>query len=54
MYLRLGPLKNPEEAGYAAGLFVKSGAQLGFIAWMIHLVLLRLRRRCFGSSKKIS
>jgi hypothetical protein len=54
MYLHLGPLKNPEDAGYAAGLFVKSGVQLGFIVWMIHLVLLRLRRWFFGSSKKIS
>jgi hypothetical protein len=54
MSLHLGPFKNPEDAGYAAGLFIKSGVQLGFIVWMIHLVLLRLRRRFFGSSKKIS
>jgi hypothetical protein len=32
---------------------VKSGAQLGFIVWMIRLVLLRLRRWFFGSSKEI-
>jgi hypothetical protein len=31
MYLHLGPFKNPEDAGYATGLFVKSGVQLGFI-----------------------
>ena len=53
MYLQLGPFRNPEDAGYAAGLFVKSGAQLGFIVWMIRLVLLRLRRWFFGSSKEI-
>jgi hypothetical protein len=53
MYLQLGPFRNPEDAGYAAGLFVKSGAQLGFIVWMIRLVLLRLRGWFFGSSKGI-
>jgi len=53
MYLQLGPFRNPEDAGYAAGLFVKSGAQLGFIVWMIRLVLLRLRRWFFGSSKEM-
>ena len=29
-YLHLGPFKTPEDAGYAAGLFVKSGVQLSF------------------------
>jgi hypothetical protein len=53
MYLQLGPFKNPEDAGYAAGLFVRSGVQLGFIVWMIYLVLLCLRRWFFDSSKKI-
>jgi hypothetical protein len=53
MYLHLGPFKNPEDAGYAAGLFLKSGVQLGFIVWMIHLLLLGLRRWVFGSSKKM-
>jgi hypothetical protein len=40
MYLHLGPFKTPEDAGYAAGLFVKSGVQAGFMVWMIHLVVL--------------
>jgi hypothetical protein len=54
MYLHLGPLKNPEDTGYAAGLFVKSGVQLGLIVWMIRMVVSALRRCFFGSSKKIS
>ena len=54
MYLHLGPLKSPEDAGYAAGLFIKSGLQLGFIVWVIHLVLLSLRRWIFGSPKRMS
>jgi hypothetical protein len=53
MYLHLGPFKNPEDAGYATGLFVKSGVQLGFIVWMIHLAVLAIRRWIFGSSKKV-
>jgi hypothetical protein len=54
MYLHLGPFKNPEDAGYAAGLFVKSGVQLGFLAWMIHVMVLGLRRWVFGPPKKMS
>jgi hypothetical protein len=54
MYLHLGPFKNPEDAGYAAGLFVESGVQVGFIVWMAHAVLLCLRRWVFGSPNKIS
>jgi hypothetical protein len=54
MYLHLGPFKNPEDAGYAAGLFVKSGVQVGFIVWTVHSALLRLRRWVFGSPNKIS
>jgi hypothetical protein len=54
MYLHLGPFKNPEEAGFAAGLFVKSGVQLGFLVWMIHLMVLGLCRWVFGSPKKTS
>jgi hypothetical protein len=54
MYLHLGPFKSPEDAGYAAGLFVKAGVQVGSIVWMIHLVVLRLRRWFFGASKRIS
>jgi hypothetical protein len=52
MYLQLGPFKNPEDAGYATGLFVKSGVELGFIVWTIHLVVRALRRWIFGSPKK--
>jgi hypothetical protein len=44
MYLHLGSFKNPEDAGYATGLFVKSGAELGFIVWVIHWVVLAIRR----------
>jgi hypothetical protein len=51
MLLHLGPFKNPEDAGYATGLFVKSGVQLGFTVWMIHLVILGLRRWFFASPK---
>jgi hypothetical protein len=54
MYLHLGPFKNPEDAGYAMGLFVKSGVQLGFIVWMIHAAVSAIRRWIFGSSKKVS
>jgi len=54
MYLHLGPFKSPEDAGFAAGLFVKSGAQLGFLVWMIHVMVLELRRWLFGSPKKMS
>jgi len=54
MYLHLGPFKNPEDAGYATGLFVRSGVELGFIVWMIHLVVLAIRRWIFGSPKKVS
>jgi threonine/homoserine/homoserine lactone efflux protein len=54
MYLHLGPFKNSEDAGFAAGLFVKSGVQLGFLVWMIHVMVLGLRRRIFGSPKKIT
>ena len=54
MYLHLGPFKNPEDAGYAAGLFVKSGAQLGLLVWMIHVVILAFRRWFFRSRKKVS
>ena len=43
MFLHLGAFKDPEDSGYAAGLFVKSGVQLGFIVWMIHLVVRGLR-----------
>jgi hypothetical protein len=43
LHLHLGPFKNPEDAGYAAGLFVKSGVQLGFVVWMIHRVRRGLR-----------
>jgi hypothetical protein len=53
MYLHLGPLKNPEDAGYATGLFVKSGVELGFVVWMIHMVGLAIRRWIFGSPKKV-
>jgi hypothetical protein len=49
LYLHLGPFKNPEDAGYAAGLFVKSGVQLGFVVWMIHLVVRGLRYWVFAS-----
>ena len=52
MYLHLGPFKTPEDAGYAAGLFVKSGVQLGFLVWMIHVVILAFRHWFFQSSKK--
>jgi len=44
MYLHLGPFKDPEDAGYATGLFLKSGVELGFIVWMIHVVVLAIRR----------
>ena len=47
MYLHLEPFKNPEDAGYATGLFVKSGVELGFIVWMIHVVVLAIRRWIF-------
>jgi hypothetical protein len=40
----LGPFKNPEDAGYATGLFLKSGVELGFIVWMIRVVVLAIRR----------
>jgi hypothetical protein len=51
MFLHLGPFKNPQEAGYATGLFVKSGVQLGFIIWVIQLAVRGLRRRIFSSPK---
>jgi hypothetical protein len=51
MVLNLGPFKNPEDAGYATGLFVKSGVQLGFTVWIIYFVILGLRRWFFASSK---
>jgi hypothetical protein len=51
LYLHLGPFKNPEDAGYAAGLFVKSGVQLGFVVWMIHLIVRGLRYWIFASLK---
>jgi hypothetical protein len=54
MFLHLGPFKNPEDAGYATGLFVKSGAQLGFIVWTIHAMVLAIRRWIFRSPKKVS
>jgi hypothetical protein len=53
MYLHLGPFKSAEDAGYATGLFVKSGVELGFIIWMIHVVVLAIRRWIFGSPKKV-
>jgi hypothetical protein len=53
MYLPLGPFKNSEDAGYAAGLFVKSGVQLGFITWMIHVLVLALRHWVFFSPKNM-
>jgi hypothetical protein len=54
LYVHLGPFKNPEDAGYAAGLFAKSGVQLGFVAWIVHAVVWGLRRWVFGSPKKMS
>lgn len=54
MFLHLGPFKTPEDAGYATGLFVKSGVQLGFFVWIIHLVVLAFRRWAFGTLKKMS
>jgi hypothetical protein len=51
MVLHLGPFKTPEDAGYATGLFVKSRVQLGFTVWMVHLVILGLRRWFFASPK---
>jgi hypothetical protein len=49
MFLHLGAPKTPEDAGYVAGLFVKSGVQLGFIFWMIRVAVRPLRRWFFGS-----
>jgi hypothetical protein len=54
MYLHLGPFKNPEDAGYAAGLFVKSGVWLGCTVWIIRGAVLLIRRWVFGSRRKMS
>jgi hypothetical protein len=51
LYLHLGPFRNPGDAGYASGLFVKSGVELGFVVWMIHLVRRGLRYWVFVSLK---
>jgi hypothetical protein len=53
MYLHLGPFKNPQDAGYAAGLFVKSGVELGFFVWMVQAMVLGLRRWDFGLPKRM-
>lgn len=54
MFLHLGAPKTPEDAGYIAGLFVKSGVQLGFISWMFHVVVKPLRRWFFRPPGKMS
>jgi hypothetical protein len=53
MYLHLEPFKNPQDAGYAAGLFVKSGVELGFFVWMVQAMVLGLRRWDFGLPKRM-
>jgi hypothetical protein len=35
MFLSLGVPPNPEDAGYASGLFLISGIKLGALAWII-------------------
>ena len=54
MYLQLGPFKTAEDAGFATGIFVKSGVQLGFLVWMISTAVLALRHWLFDSQKKTS
>jgi hypothetical protein len=53
MFLHLGTPKAPEEVGYITGLFVKSGAQLGFIFWMVRASA-RLLRRWFSTDREKS
>src|ERR1700730_13595078 len=44
MLLQLGPPKPPGEVAVVWGLFVESGAQLGFIFWMVRAFARPLRR----------
>jgi len=44
MFLHLGTPKTPGEVAVVAGLFVESGAQLGFIFWMVRAFARPLRR----------
>jgi hypothetical protein len=53
LFLHLGPLKTPEDAGYATGLFIKSGIELGFIGWVIFSMIRAIRNWIYGSPTKI-
>jgi hypothetical protein len=53
MFLHLGPFKTPEDAGYAVGLFVKSGVQLASVVWLSHGAVQDLRCWVIGSPKKM-
>lgn len=44
MFLHLGTPKTAGEVAVVAGLFVESGAQLGFIFWMVRAFARPLRR----------
>ena len=54
VFLHLGAPKTSENAGYVAGLFVKSGVQLGFISWMFHVAVKPLGRWFSRPSGKMS
>jgi hypothetical protein len=54
VFLHLGAPKTSENAGYVAGLFVKSGVQLGFISWMFQVAVKPLGRWFFRPSEKMS
>jgi H+/gluconate symporter-like permease len=53
LFLHLGPLKTAEDAGYATGLFIKSGVEVGLIGWVISMMIRGIRNWIFGSSKKL-
>jgi hypothetical protein len=54
VFLHLGAPKSSENAGYVAGLFVKSGVQLGIISWMFHVAVKPLGRWFFRPTGKMS
>ena len=54
VFLHLGAPKTSENAGYVAGLFVKSGVQLGIISWMFHVAVKPLGRWFFRPTGKMS
>ncbi|MHB8502101.1 MAG: hypothetical protein ACYDHE_14315 [Candidatus Acidiferrales bacterium] len=52
VFLHLGSFKTPEDAGYATGVFIKSGVEFGIFVWALRGVISLLRWKTRHSTKK--